>query len=193
MFLNIPYDQAFEPLYLAYIAGVRAFRLLPRATLEIPGGERRLDRILALICDCRYSFHDLSRVELSVKRPATPRFNMPFELGLAVAWQKFREPTPTWCMFESRSWRAGKSLSDLSGTDVYVHDGSPAGVFRELRNALVLADHQPTVAQMTAIYQGLRRGLPVIMRNTGARSAFEASVFADLIVLGKALTSQHLH
>ena len=46
---------------------------------------------------------------------------------------------------------------------------------------------------MTAIYQGLRRGLPVIMRNTGARSAFEASVFADLIVLGKALTSQHLH
>ena len=98
MFLNIPYDQAFEPLYLAYIAGVRAFRLLPRATLEIPGGERRLDRILALICDCRYSFHDLSRVELSVKRPATPRFNMPFELGLAVAWQKFREPTHTWCV-----------------------------------------------------------------------------------------------
>lgn len=37
VFLNIPYDQAFEPLYLAYIAGLRAFRLVPRATLEIPG------------------------------------------------------------------------------------------------------------------------------------------------------------
>jgi hypothetical protein len=192
VFLNIPYDRAFEALYLAFIGGVRAFQLTPRAKLEIPGGERRLDRILDLVCQCRYSFHDLSRVELNVKQPATPRFNMPFELGLAVAWQKFREPTHIWCVFETRNWRASKSLSDLSGTDVYVHDGTPTGVFRELRNALVLADHQPTVAQMAAIYRGLRRGLPAIMRNTGARSPFEASVFADLIVLGKALTIQHL-
>ena len=173
VFLNIPYDQDFEPLYLAYIAGLRAFRLEPKATLQIPGGERRLDRILDLIRGCRYSFHDLSRVELNAKRPATPRFNMPFELGLAVAWQRFKEPSHTWCVFESRSRRAGKSLSDLSGTDVYVHDGTPTGVFRELCNALVLADHQPTVAQMAAIYRGLRRGLPGIMRNAGARSVLD--------------------
>jgi hypothetical protein len=190
VFLNIPYDQGFESLYLAYIAGLIAFALEPRATLQIPGGERRLDRIFDLIGSCRYSFHDLSRVELNLKRPATPRFNMPFELGLAVAWQKLREPSHTWCVFEARNWRAGKSLSDLSGTDVYVHDGTPTGVFRELRNALVLTQHQPTVTQMAAIYRGLRRGLPAIRRNTGARSAFEASVFADLIVLGKALTAQ---
>jgi hypothetical protein len=73
---------------------------------------------------------------------------------------------------------------------VYIHDGTPAGIFRELGNALVLADHQATVAQMGAIYRGLRRGLPGIMRNAGARSAFEARVFADLIVLGKALTAR---
>ena len=168
VFLNIPYDQAFEPLYLAYIAGLCAFRLEPKSTLQIPGGERRLDRILDLIGSCRDSFHDLSRVELNLRRPATPRFNMPFELGLAVAWQRFREPSHTWCVFESRSWRAGKSLSDLSGTDVYVHDGTTAGVFREICNALVLVDLQPTVAQMAAIYRGLRRGLPDIMRNCEA-------------------------
>ena len=189
MFLNIPYDRAFEPLYLAYIAGLRAFRLEPRATLQIPGGERRLDRILDLIGGCRYSFHDLSRVEMNLTRPATPRFNMPFELGLAVAWQRFKEPSHTWCVFESRTWRAGKSLSDLSGTDVYVHDGTPAGVFRELCNALVLADHQPTVAQMAAIYRGLRRALPGIMRNAGARSVFGARAFADLIVVAKGLAA----
>lgn len=190
MFLNIPYDEAFEPLYLSYIAGLRAFRLEPRATLQIPGGERRLDRILELIGGCGYSFHDLSRVELNLKRPKTPGFNMPFELGLAVSWQKFKDPGHRWCVFESRSWRAGKSLSDLSGTDVYVHDGTPTGVFREICNALVLADHQPNVAQMAAIYRGLRRGLPDIMRNAGAKSAFEARVFADLIVVAKGLTAQ---
>jgi hypothetical protein len=57
-----------------------------------------------------------------------------------------------------------------------------------LGNALVLSHHQPTVAQMAAIYRMLRSGLSGIVRNAGARSAFEARVFAALIVLGKALT-----
>jgi hypothetical protein len=83
-FLNLPYDEKFKDLFLAYIAGVSAFGLVPRATLEIPGGKRRLDRILQLIRDCRFSIHDLSRVELDYSEPPTPRFNMPFELGLTV-------------------------------------------------------------------------------------------------------------
>ena len=70
-FLNIPYDDAFQSLYLAYVAGITSFGLVPRATLEIPGGARRLDRIFDLIKSCRYSFHDLSRVELDARRRRT--------------------------------------------------------------------------------------------------------------------------
>src|SRR5579872_1711900 len=81
-FINVPYDNRFQNLYLAFIAGLTAFGLDPRATLEIPGGTRRLDRIFELITSCEYSFHDLSRVQLDSKRPRAPRFNMPFELGL---------------------------------------------------------------------------------------------------------------
>jgi hypothetical protein len=193
VFLNVPYDQGFETLYLAYIAGLVAFRLEPKATLQIPGGGRRLDRILDLIGGCSYSFHDLSRVELNPSRPATPRFNMPFELGLAVAWQRFKQPSHTWCVFESRGRRVGKSLSDLSGTDVYVHNGTPAGVFRELCNALILADHQPTVAQMSAVYRGLRRRLSGVKKGAGAKSVFEARVFADLIVVAQGLAAELVH
>ena len=87
-FLNIPYDDEFEDLYLAYIAGLCGLGLKPRATVEIPGSQRRLDRIYDLIRQCRYSFHDLSRVEIDSSPPPTPRFNMPFELGLAVAHAK---------------------------------------------------------------------------------------------------------
>ena len=86
VFVNIPYDEGFRRLYLAYIIGLTQLGLEPRATLGIPGGERRLDRILALIQSCRYSIHDLSRVQLDRNPPRTPRFNMPFELGLAVTW-----------------------------------------------------------------------------------------------------------
>jgi hypothetical protein len=83
VFLNIPYDDAFENPLLAYIAGISAFGFVPRATLEIPFGERRLQRILKLI---ESSIHDLSRVQLDRNAPRTPRFNMPFDLGLTLEW-----------------------------------------------------------------------------------------------------------
>jgi hypothetical protein len=49
VFLNIPYDPKFERLFVAYIAGITVFGMMPRATLEIVTSSRRLDRILKLI------------------------------------------------------------------------------------------------------------------------------------------------
>ena len=92
VFLNIPYDAQFHNLALAYVAGIACFGLTSRATIEVPGGARRLDRIIELIGTCTYSIHDLSRVQLDRTMPQTPRFNMPFELGLAVGWEKLKDP-----------------------------------------------------------------------------------------------------
>src|SRR5579859_7939499 len=151
-FLNVPYDSRFNNLYLAYIAGVSAFGLVPRATVELPGGERRLDRIYSLIQTCPYSFHDLSRVGLDSKKPRTPRFNMPFELGLAVGWSKLPQASnTTWFLFEAVNRRIQKSLSDLNGTDAYIHDGTPDGVLRGLGNALLRSKHQPTLRQLRLV------------------------------------------
>jgi hypothetical protein len=66
--LNVPYDRDYEPLLLAFIAGLCRFGLTPRTTIEIPGSERRLNRTISLIDECSYSFHDLSRVTFD--RPA---------------------------------------------------------------------------------------------------------------------------
>jgi hypothetical protein len=130
VFLNFPYDRQFEPLFLAYVSGICSYGLTPRVALEIPGGERRLDRIIELIESCRYSFHDLSRVELDLRRPRTPRMNMPFELGLTVMASYYNPKRHTWCVFEKNYRRPQKSLSDLAGTDMYSHDGRPKGVMR---------------------------------------------------------------
>jgi uncharacterized protein (DUF1810 family) len=186
-FINIPYDDKYQDLYLAFIAGLTAFGLDPRATLEIPGGARRLDRIFKQMTSCQYSFHDLSRVELDRRRPLTPRFNMPFELGLVVGWLKSdrRRSKHTWFVFESMRRRVSKSLSDLDGTDVYIHDDRPMGVFRELGNALVRSADQPNVHQMKAIYLKIRMASPFIMKNAGAKSLFEARVFKQLVVLAR--------
>ncbi len=87
---------------------------------------------------------------------------MPFELGLVLGWLKSsgRSDRHTWFVFESIGRRVSKSLSDLDGTDAYIHDGKVRGVFRELGNALVRSDDQPTVRQMNAIYMNIRDGLP---------------------------------
>ena len=131
VFLNIPYDSAFENLYLAYIAGLSAFGLIPRATLEIPTSRRRLERILKLLQQCAYSIHDLSRIQADAKAHRVPRFNMPFELGLAVA-QDAGNRRQTWSVCETVPYRINKSLSDLNGTDVRIHDGTVRGVFGAL-------------------------------------------------------------
>jgi hypothetical protein len=186
-FLNIPYDARYSRLYLAFIAGLSAYGLAPRATVEIPGGQGRLDRILELIQECRYSFHDLSRVEVNLARPRTPRFNMPFELGLAVASQKLVWKDQMWFVFESRRRRLSKSLSDLNGTDPYIHGGTARGVFRELTNALVRIQHQPSVEEMSEIYRELRKVAPRILREAGADSLFGARVFRNLAVVGARL------
>jgi len=183
VFLNIPYDRRFTRLFLAYIAAVSSFGLIPHATLEIPLSKRRLDRILSLIARSQYSLHDLSRVQLDTSNPRTPRFNMPFELGLTVALQRCKTPRHSWVVLESSPHRLQKSLSDLNGTDPFVHSGTVRGVFRELCSVFVSTPLRPTVPQMFAVYRLLRSQLPKLLRSSGSSDPFNARVFSDLCVL----------
>jgi hypothetical protein len=101
--------------------------LSPRATLEIPGGARRLDRILQLIASCRYSIHDLSCVQLDRKPPPTPRFNMPFEAALAVALERMNTRSKrVWFVFEAvlQFERTGVSVQQMKA------------IYRDLRRNL---------------------------------------------------------
>jgi hypothetical protein len=190
VFLNIPYDPQFTRLYLAYITALSALGFLPRATLGITGN-RRLDRIASLMESCAYSIHDLSRVQLDRNEPRTPRFNMPFELGLAVAWAQ-AHPQHKWFVFESVRRRLNKSLSDLDGTDPYIHEGTVRGVMREVCNAFVSPGKQPTVPEMMKMYREMRRNSPRVLRNAGAHSIFTARVFSDLCLGAATLRNKYL-
>jgi hypothetical protein len=181
-FVNIAYGEKFERLYLAFIAGLSGFGLITRAALEIPGSQRRLNRILDLMRRCRYSFHDLSCVELDPKRPQTPRFNIPFELGLAVALATVGGHVHKWHVFESKRYRGSKSLSDLNGTEIYIHDGRPIGVLRELTNALVRPGRQPSVNELRAIYRELSRYSRRLKKELATKSLFATRPFRQLVV-----------
>lgn len=180
IFLNVPYDPKFERLFLSYICAIHAYGMDPRVALEISGGKRRLDRIFGLMQSCEYSVHDLSWVQVNGAMPRTPRFNMAFELGLAVAWEMMGPRRHVWFVMEAVNYRLAKSLSDLNGTDPYIHSGTIDGVFREMGNALVRKGRQPSVAQMWNIYREVRGRIPVILRRCGADSVFAARVFEEI-------------
>jgi hypothetical protein len=194
VFLNIPYDEKFERLFVAYIAGLSALGLRPHATLEIPDSTRRLEKILRIERSCEYSVHDLSRVELSPRKrgkPRVPRFNMPFELGLCVADATHAGTRkPNWFVFETVDMRADKSLSDLKGTDPKIHGGRITGVFGELRDVFRRRGRQATVQQMSRVYRELRKRQQGILDESGADSLFKPSVFLDLCVVARSLVNE---
>lgn len=94
VFLNCPLDRGYAPLFEVMVFTVYACGFRPRCALEeADSGEVRVDKIARLIRECHYAIHNISRVELDpVHR--LPRFNMPFELGLDLA---FAEALPAIC------------------------------------------------------------------------------------------------
>jgi hypothetical protein len=191
VFLNIPYDKGFRTLYLAYIVGLVHLGFEPRATLGLPGGTRRLDKIIEEIQRSRYSIHDLSRTGVDRNPPfATPRFNMPFELGLVVTWAKLNPQNHSWFLFEAKPYRIQKSLSDMNGTDPHVHDGLVLGVMRELNNAFERPHNQPTVPEMMSAYRVVSRLSARIVEDSGAKSLFEAKAFRSLCYAARLATDK---
>ena len=108
---------------------------------------------------------------------------MPFELGITVALEKSSHPEHQWVVCESVLRRINKSLSDLDGTDAYIHGGTVKGVLREMGNAFVGTARQPTVKEMMQVYRVLRSQLKGILGQAGAKDPFNARVFKALCVL----------
>jgi hypothetical protein len=177
-FLNIPYDDQFEALYLAYIVGLTQLGLNINATLAVPN-QGRLDRIVGLIEESDVSIHDLSRIELS---SGIPRFNMPLELGLALYRSHATNGRHRVFVFEKKAYRMLHSTSDINGIDPQIHNGRPKGVMVGLRNIFYQPERTTTVPEMLASFRAVKRKLPDLRRNAGSRSLFEASVFHDVIV-----------
>lgn len=178
VFLNIPYDDQFEELYLAYIVGLTQLGFDINATLAVPN-QGRLDRIVSLIEESDVSIHDLSRIELS---SGIPRFNMPLELGLALYYSYATKGRHRVFVFEKKPYRMMHSTSDINGIDPQIHKGKPSGVMVGLRNIFHQPERTTTVPEMLASYRAVKRKLPDLRRNAGSQSLFEASVFQDLIL-----------
>lgn len=179
-FINIPYAKRYERVYLAFIAGIAGHGLVPSAAVHDPSSRYQLDRIYDLIAGAQFSFHDLSWMSLDRTAPRTPRLNMAFELGLAVAIARNAGSTHEWFVFDTVPYRLDKALSDLGGIRPRIHDFTPDGVLRALMNALARQEHRPTLSDLLAIYREVEKGARRIKR-TYSNDLFDTRPFKELI------------
>jgi len=178
-FINMPYAPRYERVYLAFIAGLAGFGMVPTAAVKDPSSDFQLDRIFDLVAASDYSFHDLSHMSLDRSRPRTPRFNMPFELGLAVATARLKNSNHQWFVFDTQRFRVAKALSDLGGVSVRVHDRSPESILRCLVNALDREDRKPSLRDLQAVFTAVEQVARELKRDLG-RDLFDARPFGEL-------------
>ena len=126
VFVNVPFDKTYEPLFEALVFTTLRLRLRVRCALEHDdSGDIRLDKLVQLIRESPRSIHDLSRIEAG--QNDLPRFNMPFELGLALGAKRFgQRPGDRIKIMVAEPYRLPAYLSDLGGNDPSAHQNDPA-------------------------------------------------------------------
>jgi hypothetical protein len=140
VFINCPFDPKYVGMLRPILFCVIDLRMEPRIALErLDSGEPRVDKIIELISQCRFAIHDLSRLRAD-KEGEFYRLNMPFELGLDVGCRTFgsrKFRTKRCLILEAERYRYQAAISDLSNSDIGVHNNEPEHALREVRNWLV--------------------------------------------------------
>lgn len=181
VFLNVPFDSQYERLFVALVAGLCMLGRRPRCVLELPASTNRLSRLFQIIRGCRVSIHDLSRVS-----GYPPRFNMPFELGLAVAVKHVDDHRHKFFVLERKSYRLQKTLSDVNGYDPLVHGGSVSGVVSALVSCVGTRPATPRRLVEKAAH-ALWKVAAELKRQHHTTSVFSLPVFNDLLAAATAL------
>ena len=168
VFINCPFDSAYEPLLRGIVFAVHHMSLEPKSAMETSdAGQLRLDKILDLIEGCQYSIHDLSRTEVDPTH-GFPRFNVPFELGLNLGCKRYGKPRQkqrATLILDEHPHRYRTFISDIAGLDVEEHNGSVATAISVVRNWLRLKSNDPLAkspsgATIYARYQAFQLALP---------------------------------
>jgi hypothetical protein len=142
--------------------------LVPKSALDsTDAGQPRLDKILALIENCKYSIHDISRTEVDPDH-GLPRFNVPFELGLDLGCKRYGKRLHEYkasLILDVDRYRYRTFISDIAGLDIEEHNGSVAKVITVVRNWLrhtsdTIKFEMPSGPTIYARYQAFQLALP---------------------------------
>lgn len=127
VFINCPFDDKYFDLLQTLIFTIIYYGLTPRISLEnSDSGQPRLEKIVQLIKESKYSIHDLSRLQ-SKSANEFYRLNMPFELGIDYGLRRFNETfsDKRSLILETERYDYMKAISDINGFDIKSHEDTP--------------------------------------------------------------------
>jgi hypothetical protein len=160
VFINCPFDVAYQPLFRALVFGVQGLGFVARCALEDDdGGEIRLTKIERIIEECGLGIHDLSAVELDATTNL-PRFNMPLELGLFLGCKRFgaaNQRRKASLVLDREPFRYRAFISDIAGQDIHAHHGDPGRALRAVRNWLATAHRTEELPSSAVLQERYRR------------------------------------
>lgn len=171
VFVNCPFDNDYQSKFDAIIFTVFECGFIPiSAKDENNCGEVRIEKIFKLIEKCRFSIHDISRVELNTE--GLPRFNMPLELGIFLGAQKYgigKQNQKSALIVDSEEYRYQSFISDIAGQDIKTHHNDHETLIMLTRN--YLSPHTSTrISGATKIierYEQFQQDLPSLMETFG--------------------------
>lgn len=167
VFINCPFDRQFAAIFDALIFTIYACGFRPRSARELDdGGQARLEKLYAIIEQCRYGIHDLSRTELDDEF-RLPRFNMPFELGVYLGAKRYGgklQKDKRLIIFDIEQYRYQKFISDLSGMDIHAHGNDVEVAISEARNWLANVSRRklPSGPNLVKAFRRFKHDLPTI-------------------------------
>jgi hypothetical protein len=154
IFINCPFDANYIELLRPTLFTLVYFGYNPKIALEntdvsIP----RLNKILTLIRDSKYSIHDLSKIKSS-KKNEFARLNMPFELGIDFGSKEFskKHSEKKFLVLSGEDHGYRKALSDFSGFDAQNHKNNPIQVVQILRDWIYEISDASKLIQGLAIW-----------------------------------------
>lgn len=168
VFINCPFDDDFLPILHALVFAIHDCGFVARLAVEDTGSnETRLDKIVRIVQESKYSIHDISRVELSAESPL-PRFNMPFECGLALGAIRYENRSGRdFLLMSGEPFQDKVTLSDLAGQDPKYHQNDPKLAISAVRSFLAAKKTTDRTRGSTAIfhrYEVFRSALPTIAK-----------------------------
>ena len=182
VFVNCPFDDSYLPCFEALLFAITVSGYRVRCALEeSDAGDIRFAKLRRLIADSDDTIHDLSRT--TIGEHGLPRFNMPFELGLALGARLFgdaRQRRKRSCVMVAREHTLPRYLSDMAGSDPAAHHDDPHGVIRIVRHYLHTSPQGyrlPGAEHMIALFEQFRADRP---RIANAASLTEAETHARL-------------
>jgi hypothetical protein len=145
---QLPIRSHLQALFLGDCVHALRSGFVPRCALEADdSSENRLAKIQAIIEECRFGIHDISRTEVDGD-PPLPRFNMALELGLFLGAKRYGnkdQKSKRALVLDREPYRYQRFISDIAGADIHSHGTDPGKCIEQVATWLRTQSRDPKV------------------------------------------------